>query len=393
MATHLEIGKQQQLFFFDDTSSGCCYFLPHGTIIYNTLQEWMRKEYKKRGFQEVKTPIMAKQSLWEQSGHWQKYKSNMFTFKRHEEDDYEMGLAAMGCPKACVIFNHQPRSYRDLPLRLADAGVLCRNELSGAVTSLTRNYTFCQDDAHVVCMFNQVEQEMSNAIDFLTAIYKRFDFQFIVGLSTRPDESMGTDEQWRQAENILHMVLKNKQMDYHINDKDGAFYGPKIDIQLMDSQQRYHQCATIQLDFQLPHNFNLQYVDNNNNHQQPVMIHRAIYGSYERFIAILCEHYQGKWPFWLSPFQVKLLLIDANGIDYMLSIKNKLIDLGYHVHVDMDDTTINKKIKKAQEEQYNYIVVIGKNEVKNNTIAVRYRDHKEHKTMTLDQLINELVML
>jgi threonyl-tRNA synthetase len=387
---HLEIGQKQELFFFDEYSNGCCYFLPNGTIIYNKLQSFIRDEYFKREFQEVKTPIMAKQGLWETSGHWQKYKDNMFTFQKDSTDDIEYGLSAMNCPKHCQIFKHKARSYKELPIRLADCGVLHRHELSGSVTSLTRNYSFCQDDAHIFCTMDQISSEMKSALEFLKSVYDKYGFKFTIGLSTRPDIFMGEPEQWDIAEAILADTLNNCGFAYTINEKDGAFYGPKIDIKLSDSLNRQHQCATIQLDFQLPINFKLKYVDANNVEQTPIMIHRAIYGSFERFIAILCEHYQGKWPLWLSPFQVKILPIDNKCVPYALNLKSKLMEYGYHVKIDDSDLKLNKKIRNAQEEQYNYILVIGNKEVTNNSICVRYRDNKELKNMSIDDFINEL---
>ncbi len=387
---HLEIGKTQELFFFDEFSNGCCYFLPNGTIIYNKLQQFIRNEYFMRGFQEVKTPILAKQGLWEISGHWSKYKDNMFTLKKDKDDEFEYGMAAMGCPKACQIFKHKARSYKELPIRLADCGVLHRNELSNSVTSLTRNYSFCQDDAHVFCTLEQVGGEIINALNFLTNVYDKYGFNFTVGLSTKPEVYMGSNEQWAIAEKMLAEALTNCNFKFEVNEKDGAFYGPKIDIKLTDSQGKNFQCATIQLDFQLPNNFDLKYVDTNNVEQKPIMIHRAIYGSFERFIAILCEHYQGRWPLWLSPFQVKILSIDKSCVEYANEIKNKLMEHKYHVKIDDSDLKINKKVRNAQQEQYNYILVIGKKEVTNKTLCVRQRSGNDLKFMNVEDLIIEL---
>lgn len=389
---HLEIGKKQELFFFNEFSNGCCYFLPNGTIIYNKLQSLIRSEYFVRGFQEVKTPILSKQDLWEISGHWQKYKENMFCFKKHETDEKEYGMKAMNCPSACIIFSHRTRSYKELPLRLADCGVLHRNELSNSVTSLTRNYSFCQDDAHVFCTPSQIEDEVTNALTFLTNIYDKFGFEFTVGLSTKPDQHIGNDEQWEHAEKILADTLGKCNFKYEINEKDGAFYGPKIDIKLTDSLNRHHQCATIQLDFQLPspNNFDLKYVDETGTDQTPIMIHRAIYGSFERFIAILCEHYGGRWPFWLSPFQVKILTIKPQFSPYANEIKKSLMQYGYHIKIDDTDLTITKKVRNAQQEQYNYILVIGNKEVESNILSVRRRSDTGSQSMNLDELLLEL---
>jgi threonyl-tRNA synthetase len=338
----------------------------------------------------VKTPILAKQGLWEISGHWGKYRDSMFTFKKDKDDEFEYGMAAMNCPKHCQIFKHKARSYKELPIRLADCGVLHRNELSGSVTSLTRNYSFCQDDAHVFCTLEQVGSEIVNALNFLTNVYDKYGFEFTVGLSTRPEVYMGSEEQWETAEKMLADALTECNFKFEVNEKDGAFYGPKIDIKLTDSLARQIQCATIQLDFQLPNNFDLKYVDTNNVEQKPIMIHRAIYGSFERFIAILCEHYQGKWPLWLSPFQVKILPIDDKCIPYANEIKNKLMEHKYHVKVDESDLKINKKVRNAQDEQYNYILVVGKREMENKMVCVRYRSKPELKNMALCDLIDEM---
>lgn len=316
----------------------------------------------------------------------------MFSFKRNQDDEFEYGMKAMNCPCHCILFKHKTHSYKELPLRYADFGTLHRNELSNTVTSLTRNYAFCQDDAHIFCTPEQIKSEIANALQFLTSIYNKFGFVFSIGLLTKPEQHIGDDDQWAHAEKILEETLTECEFKYNINDKDGAFYGPKIDIKLTDSLNRQHQCATIQLDFQLPspEHFNLKYIDANNKEQTPIMIHRAIYGSFERFIAILCEHYKGKWPLWLSPFQVKILTINSECSEYATKIKNQLMVNKYHVKIDDSDLTITKKVKIAQKEQYNYILVVGKKEVETNKLSVRHRGGNTSVTMDIDELLSEL---
>ena len=386
---NIRIGIDQKLFFFDQSAPGCAFWLPNGTIIYNKLMNFIRNEYFKWGFDEVKTPIIAKKSLWDVSGHWEKYKENMFCFNR---DDTEYALASMNCPKHCKMFGHCARSYRELPLRFADFGVLHRNEPSGSLTSLFRNISFCQDDAHVFCTYQQIKSEMQNALEFLTYVYSKFGFQFEVGLSTRPDEFIGEIEVWDKAEKELTDVLNESGLDWYEKQKDGAFYGPKIDIHLTDSLNRKHQCATIQLDFQLPskERFDLKYVDENGESKTPVIIHRAIYGSFERFIAILCEHYNKKWPLWLNPKQIAILPISEKFLSYANQVKDELRKHKFYVDVDESDNTIPKKIRNAQDSQYNYILVVGQKEIDTKTVNVRYRDNDTKKMINVNDLIVEL---
>lgn len=390
---HRTIGTQQELFFFDDKSPGSCFWLPNGTHIYNKLQQFIRNEYYKRGFQEVRTPIIAKKELWQTSGHWDKYRENMFKLQDdriddedneeedEEDDDVKYAICAMNCPKHCLIFSHQARSYKELPLRFADFGNLHRNELSHTLTGLTRVRQFCQDDAHIFCMKSQMNKEIMGAIEFIKHVYGIFGFTFEVKLSTRPLEYMGDIELWNEAEDVLKSVLNESGFEWELNEGDGAFYGPKIDIKLTDSLGRKHQTATIQLDFQLPINFNLCYVDHNNEKQVPVMIHRAIYGSFERFIAILCEHYQGVWPIFLSPKQVMIVPISEKFLDYAMEIKHKLSEFKLMVGVDDSDQKLAKKIRDAEVKKYNYIVVVGQKEQDNLTINVR--ENKEITTVEL----------
>ncbi len=358
---HRKIGKEQELYFFHELSPGNCFWQPHGARIYNTLIDFIKTEYRKRGFNEVITPNMYNSKLWETSGHWENYKDDMFTFDVEKE---KFGLKPMNCPGHCLLFKQRERSYRELPLRIADFGVLHRNEFSGALTGLTRVRRFQQDDAHIFCTEDQVRSEVLGCLDFLKHVYGILGFTYKLALSTRPQKYLGSADTWDNAEKQLEGALNTWGDPWGINMGDGAFYGPKVDISVSDALRRQHQCATIQLDFQLPQRFELEYhaaVDADNEKQRasqysrPVMIHRAILGSVERLTAILVEHFAGKWPFWLSPRQV--LIIPVTGIyqDYASSVHQRLHDAGLFVDLDFSDNTLNKKIRSGQLTQYNFI--------------------------------------
>jgi threonyl-tRNA synthetase len=389
MADHRKIGIENELFFFDETSPGSAFWLPNGTRIFTKLQELIRKEYYLRGFSEVMTPVIAKKDLWEISGHWDKYKENMFCF---ECDNTDYGIASMNCPKHCIMYKYRVRSYRELPIRFADFGALHRNELSGALTGLTRVRMFHQDDAHIFCTKAQIKSEMKNALEFITYIYGIFGFQIDMGLSTRPESYVGKIEEWDNAEQILTDILTESGIPWIVKEKDGSFYGPKIDIHLTDSNGKKHQCATIQLDFQLPgpDRFDLKYLDENDKMVNPVMIHRAIYGSFERFIAILCEHYVGKFPLWISPKQLVVIPISEKNLEYANTIYQALRQHGFYADIDTSDNVVNKKIAGAHAQKYNYILIVGHKESNNKTVNVRYRDDISQNTMTLDDLIIEV---
>ncbi|XP_062945328.1 threonine--tRNA ligase 2, cytoplasmic isoform X2 [Cynocephalus volans] len=312
---HRKIGKEQELFFFHDLSPGSCFFLPRGAFIYNTLMDFIREEYHKRNFREVLSPNMYNSKLWEASGHWQHYSENMFTFEI-EKDTF--ALKPMNCPGHCLMFSHRPRSWREMPIRFADFGVLHRNELSGTLSGLTRVRRFQQDDAHIFCTVEQIEEEIKGCLQFLQSVYSTFGFSFQLNLSTRPEDFLGEVEMWDEAEKQLQNSLLEFGEPWKVNPGDGAFYGPKIDIKIKDAIGRYHQCATIQLDFQLPIRFDLTYVSKDGDDKRPVIIHRAILGSVERMIAILSENYGGKWPFWLSPRQVLIIPVGPTCEEYAL---------------------------------------------------------------------------
>ncbi|XP_055572585.1 threonine--tRNA ligase 1, cytoplasmic-like isoform X3 [Falco biarmicus] len=325
---HRKIGKEQELFFFHDLSPGSCFFLPRGAFLYNTLMDFIREEYHRRNFTEVVSPNIFNSKLWEASGHWQHYSENMFSFEIEKET---FALKPMNCPGHCLMFAHRPRSWREMPLRLADFGVLHRNELSGTLSGLTRVRRFQQDDAHIFCTIEQIEEEMKGCLDFLKSVYAVFGFTFQLHLSTRPENYLGELEVWDHAEKQLENSLNDFGEQWNLNPGDGAFYGPKIDIKIKDAIGRYHQCATIQLDFQLPIRFNLTYVGKDgDDKKRPVIIHRAILGSVERMIAILAENYGGKWPFWLSPRQVMVVPVGPTCEEYAqqwLEKKRKQITL------------------------------------------------------------------
>ncbi|XP_073696071.1 threonine--tRNA ligase 1, cytoplasmic [Garra rufa] len=386
---HRKLGREQDLFFFHDLSPGSCFFLPKGAYIYNTLIEFIRSEYRKRGFQEVVTPNIYNSKLWQTSGHWQHYSENMFSFEVEKEI---FALKPMNCPGHCLMFDHRPRSWRELPLRMADFGVLHRNELSGALTGLTRVRRFQQDDAHIFCSMDQIESEIKGCLDFLRTVYDVFGFTFKLNLSTRPEKFLGEPEVWDQAEKQLENSLNDFGEKWVLNPGDGAFYGPKIDIQIKDAIGRYHQCATIQLDFQLPIRFNLTFVSHDgDDKKRPVIIHRAILGSVERMIAILTENYGGKWPLWLSPHQVMVVPVGPTCEEYAQRVQKEFHGAGLMTDVDLDPgCTLNKKIRNAQLAQYNFILVVGEKEKSSDTVNVRTRDNKVHGERSLKDCMERL---
>ncbi|XP_077416605.1 threonine--tRNA ligase 1, cytoplasmic [Vanacampus margaritifer] len=386
---HRKLGREQDLFFFHDLSPGSCFFLPKGAFIYNTLIEFIRSEYRKRGFQEVVTPNIYNSKLWQTSGHWQHYSENMFSFEVEKET---FALKPMNCPGHCLMFDHRPRSWRELPLRMADFGVLHRNELSGALSGLTRVRRFQQDDAHIFCSMDQIEDEIKGCLDFLRTVYAVFGFSFKLNLSTRPEKFLGEPAVWEQAEKQLENSLNDFGEKWILNPGDGAFYGPKIDIQIKDAIGRYHQCATIQLDFQLPIRFNLSFVSHDgDDKKRPVIIHRAILGSVERMIAILTENYGGKWPLWLSPRQVMVVPVGPTCDEYAQKVQQDFHNAGFMSDVDLDPgCTLNKKIRNAQLAQHNFILVVGEKEKTSNTVNVRTRDNKVHGERGVDECIQRL---
>ncbi|KAK9765508.1 threonyl-tRNA synthetase [Basidiobolus ranarum] len=396
---HRKIGREQELFFFHELSPGSCFFLPHGTRIYNTLIEFIREEYRKRGYSEVATPNFYNVKLWEQSGHWQNYQEHMFSFDIEKE---KYALKPMNCPGHCLMFGHRERSYRELPIRMADFGVLHRNEFSGALSGLTRVRRFQQDDAHIFCTEDQLESEMSATLDLLQHVYGIFGFTFFLRLSTRPENYIGDIEVWNNAEKRLEDALNKFGNPWDINSEDGAFYGPKIDITISDALGRKHQCATLQLDFQLPERFELQYrtpqsEDTENTFKRPVIIHRAMLGSVERMIAILTENFAGKWPFWLSPRQVMVIPVTGVFNGYAEKVRQTLHDAGLYAEADLSDNTLNKKIRNAELAQNNFIFVVGGEEESTQSVNIRNRDDAGTKakgqTMPLNEVMKKMIAL
>lgn len=382
---HRKIGRDQGLFFFHELSPGSCFFTPRGAHIYNTLMDLIRSEYRKRGFREVVSPNIYNMKLWDISGHSEHYAENMFQFDLDKE---KFGLKPMNCPGHCLIFDSDVRSWRDLPLRFADFGVLHRNEFSGALSGLTRVRRFQQDDAHIFCALEQVSAEIKSALAFLSFIYDQFGFTFELNLSTRPEGYLGSLEDWNAAEAALEGALNASGFAWKLNPGDGAFYGPKIDITINDALRRPFQCATIQLDFQLPIRFNLMYSAEDGTRKRPVIIHRAILGSIERFIAILTENFAGKWPFWISPRQAIVLPVGPSNNDYAEQVRQQLFDAGFQAESEIDPgLTINKKVRNAQLAQFNFILVVGDKEMANGSVNVRTRDNKIHGEIGVTELI------
>ncbi|EOY00414.1 hypothetical protein QUC31_014286 [Theobroma cacao] len=385
---HRLLGTKQELFFCHPLSPGSWFFLPHGTRIYNKLMEFIRNQYWKRGYQEVKSPNMYNMNLWETSGHAANYKENMFLF---EIEKQEFGLKPMNCPGHCLMFQHRVRSYRELPLRLADFGVLHRNEASGALTGLTRVRRFQQDDAHIFCRESQIKKEVKDVLEFIDYAYSVFGFTYELKLSTRPEKYLGDLATWERAEAALTEALNESGKPWQINEGDGAFYGPKIDISVSDALNRKFQCATLQLDFQLPDRFKLEYsAEDEAKREKPVMIHRAILGSVERMFAILLEHYKGKWPFWLSPRQAIVCPVSAKSQDYAREVQEQIHGAGYYVDVDLTDRKIQKKVREAQLAQYNYILVVGEEEMNTKQVSVRVRDKGDLTSMSIEGLLQHL---
>ncbi|KAI5964123.1 uncharacterized protein KGF55_002065 [Candida pseudojiufengensis] len=393
---HRKIGKEQELFFFSDMSPGSAMWLPHGTRIYNTLVDTLRYEYRRRGYEEVITPNMYSTKLWETSGHWQNYSENMFSFEVEKET---YGLKPMNCPGHCVMFKSRERSYRELPWRVADFGVIHRNEFSGALSGLTRVRRFQQDDAHIFCTPEQIGSEIAGVFDLLKKMYGIFGFEFKMELSTRPEKYVGDLNTWNSAESKLANALdeflgKDK---WELNPGDGAFYGPKIDIMISDALKRWFQCATIQLDFQLPSRFELEFKTSEEGNARPVMIHRAILGSVERMTAILTEHYKGKWPFWLSPRQILIVPVGPKFYEYGEKLKKIFNDEEFYCDIDISGNTLPKKVRTGQMFKYNFIFIVGQEEQDNYGVNVRNRDIPEEQgknaMINVDEVIKSLKQL
>ena len=385
---HRKIGREMELFMMSDFGPGSPFWLPNGMALRNALTEYWHEMQARFGYQEVQTPLILSRSLWETSGHWDHYKENMYTTTVDEED---FAIKPMNCPGACLIYKSKPRSYRDLPMKLAEAGLDHRYEMKGALHGLFRVREFTQDDAHLFIRPDQITEQVTDASHLITAYYAQFGFPYRVELSTRPEDSMGSDEDWERAEQGLRDALDAMGIDYVVNEGDGAFYGPKIDFHLTDCLGRSWQCGTIQLDFQLPHNFQLEYIDSDGTKKQPIMIHRAGFGSFERFIGILTENYEGKFPVWLSPCQVKILPVSEKSRSYAHEVADKLAAAGIRVKVDDRDEKIGYKIREARSlDRVPYMLILGEQEVEAGNISVRDRSNETHAA-ELDEFIAQVV--
>ncbi|MEE8716612.1 MAG: threonine--tRNA ligase [Coriobacteriales bacterium] len=385
---HRRIGKEMELFMMADEGPGFPFWLPNGMRVKNALMQYWMEMQDKYGYEQVDTPIILNKSLWETSGHWDHYKENMYTTVI---DDEEYAVKPMNCPGACLIYKSKPRSYRDLPLKLAEAGKDHRHELKGALHGLFRVRAFTQDDAHLFIRPDQITEQVTDVAHLITAYYHQFGFPYRVELSTRPENSMGSDEDWERAEAGLRAALDSMGMEYTVNEGDGAFYGPKIDFHLQDCLGRTWQCGTIQLDFQLPHNFQLEYTDADGSKKQPIMIHRAGFGSFERFIGMLTEQYAGKFPTWLAPCQVKVLPVSEKHRAYANEVADKLRAAGVRVKVDERDEKIGYKIREAHDvDRVPYMLILGEKEAAAGNVSVRDRSNQT-VTRATDEFIADVV--
>ena len=385
---HRKLGKELDLFDIFDEGPGFPFFFPKGMVLRNTLEDFWRKEHSLAGYEEVKTPMILNQELWHRSGHWDHYKDNMYVVKIDNED---YAIKPMNCPGGMLVYKRKPHSYRDLPERMAELGLVHRHELSGALHGLMRVRCFTQDDAHIFMTPDQIEEEIEGVVRLIDKFYKVFGFKYKLELSTRPENSMGTDEQWETATNALKRALNVLGKDYEINEGDGAFYGPKIDFHLEDSIGRTWQCGTIQLDFQMPERFDLTYVGQDGEKHRPVMIHRVVFGSIERFIAILTEHYAGAFPLWLAPVQVKIVPISEVQADYAHQVCEKLVNMGIRAEVDDRNEKMGYRIREAQLQKIPYMLVLGEKEKQCGTVAVRNRKKGDLGVMSFDDLANKLL--
>lgn len=384
---HRKLGKELGLFMMHEAGPGFPFFLPKGMVLKNTLLDYWRQIHKKAGYVEVSTPIILNRSLWETSGHWDHYKNNMYTTVIDGED---YAIKPMNCPGGVLVYASEPRSYRDLPLRVGELGLVHRHEKSGQLHGLMRVRCFTQDDAHIFMTPDQIKDEIKGVVALINEVYSLFGFEYHVELSTRPEDSMGSDEDWEMATEGLRSALDEIGLPYVVNEGDGAFYGPKIDFHLVDCIGRTWQCGTIQLDFQLPQRFELEYIGADGEKHRPIMIHRVVFGSIERFIGILIEHFAGAFPTWLAPVQVKVLPISEKYMDYAKSVQKKLDEAGIRVELDTRSEKIGYKIREAQQAKIPYMLVVGQKEEEDGTVAVRSRAAGDEGTKSLDAFISDI---
>ena len=385
---HRKLGKELGLFMMHEAGPGFPFFLPKGMVLKNTLLDYWREIHRKAGYVEISTPVILNRSLWETSGHWDHYKNNMYTTVIDGED---YAIKPMNCPGGVLVYASEPRSYRDLPLRMGELGLVHRHEKSGQLHGLMRVRCFTQDDAHIFMTPEQIKDEIKGVAGLINEVYSLFGFQYHVELSTRPEDSMGSDEDWEMATDALRSALDELQLPYVVNEGDGAFYGPKIDFHLVDCIGRTWQCGTIQLDFQLPQRFELEYVGADGEKHRPIMIHRVVFGSIERFIGILIEHFAGAFPTWLAPVQVKVLPISDKYMDYAQSVLNKLTEAGIRAEVDTRAEKIGYKIREAQTAKIPYMLVVGQKEEEENTVSVRSRAAGDEGARSLDTFIADIL--
>lgn len=384
---HRKLGKELGLFAMMDEGPGFPFFLPKGMILKNLLIDYWRKLHTREGYVEISSPMMLNRQLWETSGHWDHYSENMYTTVIDETD---FAVKPMNCPGGMLVYKLEPRSYRDLPIRMGELGLVHRHEKSGALHGLMRVRCFTQDDAHIFMTQDQIQDEIKGVVRLIDEVYSNFGFKYHVELSTRPEDSMGSDEDWEVATNGLRNALDDLGLPYVVNEGDGAFYGPKIDFHLEDSIGRTWQCGTIQLDFQLPQRFEAEYMGADGEKHRPIMIHRVVFGSIERFIGILIEHFAGKFPLWLSPVQVKILPISDKYNDYAAKVKEQLAVEGLRCEIDNRAEKIGYKIREARMDRVPYIVVVGEKEQEDGSVSVRKRDEGELGSMSLEAFVNVL---
>lgn len=384
---HRKLGRELKLFEIMDEGPGFPFFLPKGVVLKNILIDYWRKIHNEAGYVEIETPIMLNKDLWIRSGHWEHYKENMYTSMI---DNKEFALKPMNCPGGMLVYKSETHSYRDLPLRVGELGRVHRHELSGALHGLMRVRAFTQDDAHIFMLPEQIKSEILGVVRLIDEVYGTLGFKYNVELSTRPEDSMGTDEEWNMAENSLKEALNEGGLDYKINEGDGAFYGPKIDFHIEDSLGRSWQCGTIQLDFQLPQRFELEYIGRDGEKHRPIVIHRVIFGSIERFIGILIEHFAGKFPVWLAPVQVKVLPISDKFMEYSKEVLDKLRKAGIRCEIDARNEKTNYKIREARNERVPYMIIIGEKEKTRGDISVRSRKNGDEGSTSLKEFITRV---
>ena len=384
---HKKLGKELELFMIAPEGPGFPFFLPKGMALRNVLEDFWRKIHVKNGYQEIKTPMMLNEELWHRSGHWEHYKENMYTT---QIDEVDFALKPMNCPGGMLVYKNKMHSYKELPIRMGELGLVHRHEKSGELNGLFRVRCFTQDDAHIFCLPEQIESEIINLMHLINKVYSMFGFTYTVELSTRPEDSMGSEEDWNLAEGALKKALEKENMPYKINEGDGAFYGPKIDFHIKDCLGREWQCGTIQLDFQMPERFDLHYIGEDGEKHRPVMLHRVIFGSIERFIGILIEHFAGAFPTWLSPVQVKILPIADSHLEYANRVKEQLLEEGIRVEIDERNEKIGYKIREAQLQKIPYMLVIGDKEVEANKVGVRSRKDGDQGAVSITDFIGKI---